>query len=220
MYAYSGILTALLTRTTTGRGVAIDVSLFDALGEWMQHAAYYTGYGGSPPPRSGADHASIAPYGPFRAADGDEVYLGIQNAREWTTLCADVLRRPELANDERFATNPARVRNREALRQAIESAFSGLSTAQIVDRLETARIACARMNSVDEYLAHPQLEGRRRDIGSPSGPLIAVLPPVRMSGVEPVMGDVPALGQHTDAILGELGIDRDTIARWRAEGVV
>ena len=220
MYAYSGILTALLTRTTTGRGVAIDVSLFDALGEWMQHAAYYTGYGGSPPPRSGADHASIAPYGPFRAADGDEVYLGIQNAREWTTLCADVLRRPELADDERFATNPARVRNREALRQAIESAFAGLSAEQIVDRLETARIACARMNSVEEYLAHPQLEGRRRDIGSPSGPLTAVLPPVRMSGVDPVMGDIPALGQHTDAILGELGIDRDTIARWRAEGVV
>src|SRR5262245_28938454 len=220
MYAYSGILTALLTRATTGRGTSLEVSLFDALGEWMSHAAYYTAYGGSPPPRSGADHASIAPYGPFRAGDGRDVYLGIQNAREWQNLCAAVLRRPELAGDERFATNPARVKNREALRQTIESAFADLSAEQVIDRLEAARIAYARMNSVAEYLAHPQLAGRRRDIGSPSGPLTAVLPPVRMTGVEPVMGDVPAVGQHTDAILGELGIDRDTIAQWRAEGVV
>jgi len=220
MYAYAGILTALLARASTGRGAAIDVSLFDALGEWMQPAAYYTGYGGSPPPRSGADHASIAPYGPFRAADGEEVYLGVQNAREWKNLCARVLQRPELADDERFATNSARVRNRDALRDAIESAFAGLSAAHITDRLESARIAYARMNSVEQYLAHPQLTGRRRDIGSPAGPLLAVLPPVGMSGVEPVMGDVPALGQHTDQILGELGIDRDTIARWRTEGVV
>ena len=220
MYAYAGILTALLARASTGRGAAIDVSLFDALGEWMQAAAYYTGYGGSPPPRSGADHASIAPYGPFPAAGGDEVYLGVQNAREWERFCAHVLQRPELAGDERFATNSARVRNRDALRSMIESAFAGLSAAHITDRLESARIAYARMNSVEQYLAHPQLTGRRRDIGSPAGPLLAVLPPVGMSGVEPVMGDVPALGQHTDQILGELGIDRDTIARWRTEGVV
>jgi itaconate CoA-transferase len=220
MYAYSGILTALLTRTATGRGAALDVSLFDALGEWMQHAAYYTAYGGSAPRRSGADHASIAPYGPIRAADGDEVYLGVQNAREWTSLCANVLRRPELADDERFATNPARVRNRDALRQTMESALAGLSAEQLIDRLESARIAYARMNSIEKYLAHPQLAGRRREIGSPAGALSAVLPPLRISGVEPVMGDVPALGQHTDAILGELGVDRGTIARWRAEGVV
>jgi len=220
MYAYAGILTALLARASTGRGAVIDVSLFDALGEWMQPAAYYTGYGGSPPPRSGADHASIAPYGPFRAADGEEVYLGVQNAREWKNLCAEVLQRPELADDERFATNSARVRNRDALRDAIESAFAGLSAAHIIDRLESARIAYARMNSVEQYLAHPQLAGRRRDIGSPAGLLVALVPPVRMSGVEPVMGDVPALGQHTDQVLGELGIDRDTIVRWRTEGVV
>src|SRR5262245_39033314 len=183
IYAYSGILTAHLTRTATGRGAVIDVSLFDALGEWMQHAAYYTAYGGSAPRRSGADHASIAPYGPLRAADGDEVYLGVQNAREWTSLCTDVLRQPELAGDERFATNSARVRNREALRLAMESALAGLSAEQIIDRLESARIAYARMNSIEKYLAHPQLAGRRREIGSPSGPLTAVLPPVRMSDV-------------------------------------
>jgi itaconate CoA-transferase len=220
MYAYSAILTALFTRASSGRGAAIDVSLFDALGEWMQQAAYYTGYGGSPPPRSGASHASIAPYGPVRASDGEEVYLGIQNAREWRRFCDEVVRRPELADDERFATNAARVRNRGVLREVIKSALAGLSADQIIDRLETARVAYARMNSIAQFIDHPQLAGRRRDIGSPAGPLAAVLPPVRMSGVEPVMGDVPALGQHTDQVLGEIGIDRDTIARWRAEGVI
>jgi itaconate CoA-transferase len=220
MYAYSAILTALFTRASSGRGATIDVSLFDALGEWMQQAAYYTGYGGSPPTRSGASHASIAPYGPVRAADGEEVYLGIQNAREWRRFCDEVVRRPELADDERFATNAARVRNRGVLREVIKSALAGLSADQIIDRLETARVAYARMNSIAQFIDHPQLAGRRRDIGSPAGPLAAVLPPVRMSGVEPVMGDVPALGQHTDQVLGEIGIDRDTIARWRAEGVV
>jgi itaconate CoA-transferase len=220
MYAYSAILTALFTRASSGRGSAIDVSLFDALGEWMQQAAYYTGYGGSAPPRSGASHASIAPYGPVRASDGEEVYLGIQNAREWRRFCDEVVRRPELADDERFATNAARVRNRGVLREVIKSALVGLSADQIIDRLETARVAYARMNSIAQFIDHPQLAGRRRDIGSPAGPVAAVLPPVRMSGVEPVMGDVPALGQHTDQVLAELGIDRDTIARWRAEGVV
>jgi itaconate CoA-transferase len=220
MYAYSGILTALLARGSTGRGASIDVSLFDALGEWMQQPAYYTGYGGSAPPRSGCNHASVAPYGPFRAAGGDEIYLAIQNAREWQRFCADVVKRPELADDERFATNSARVKNRRALHAAIASAFAALSAADLIDRLEAARIAYARMNSIEQFLAHPQLAHRWREIGSPAGSLRAVVPPVRMSGVEPVMGDVPALGQHTDVILGELGIARDTIARWRAEGVV
>jgi crotonobetainyl-CoA:carnitine CoA-transferase CaiB-like acyl-CoA transferase len=220
MYAYSGILTALLARGSTGRGASIDVSLFDALGEWMQQPAYYTGYGGSALPRSGCNHASVAPYGPFRAAGGDEIYLAIQNAREWQRFCADVVKRPELADDERFATNSARVKNRRALHAAIASAFAALSAADLIDRLEAARIAYARMNSIEQFLAHPQLAHRWREIGSPAGSLRAVVPPVRMSGVEPVMGDVPALGQHTDVILGELGIARDTIARWRAEGVV
>jgi itaconate CoA-transferase len=222
MYAYSGVLTALLARATTGRGASVEVSLFDALGEWMQHAAYYAGYGGSPPRRSGPNHASIAPYGPFRTGDGDQVYLGVQNAREWTRFCADVLQRPELLVDDRFAANSARVQNREALHQAIDLVFATLSTRAVVERLDAASIAHARMNSVVEFVGHPQLAARDcwHDIGSPVGMLRAVAPPVRMSGVEPVMGDVPALGQHTDAILGELGADRDTIARWRREGLV
>jgi itaconate CoA-transferase len=222
MYAYSGVLTALIARGSTGRGAAIEVSLFDALGEWMQQPAYYAGYGGSPPARSGCDHASVAPYGPFAAADGGEVYLAVQNAREWTRFCADVLKQPTLAEDHRFATNPARVEHRAALRETIETVFASLSTGEVIDRLERARIAYARMNAVAEFIAHPQLAARGgwREIGSPAGPLRAMAPPVRISGVEPMMGDVPALGQHTDTILGELGIDRGTIARWRAEGVV
>jgi crotonobetainyl-CoA:carnitine CoA-transferase CaiB-like acyl-CoA transferase len=222
MYAYSGILTALLARTTTGRGTSLEVSLFDALAEWMGQPAYYAAYGNAAPPRSGANHASIAPYGPFRAGDGESIVLGIQNAREWTRFCADVLRQPGLAADERFKTNVLRVQNRASLHSAIESVFAALTTDAVVDRLEAAGIAWARMNSVGEFLEHPQLTGRdsRREIGSPAGPLRATIPPVRMEGVDPAMGDVPSLGQHTDAILEELGIARDTVALWRKEGAI
>ena len=222
MYAYSGILTALLARTATGRGTSIEVSLFDALSEWMSQPAYYAAYTGTPPPRSGAHHASIAPYGPFVAGDGGSVSLGIQSGREWTRFCADVLRRTDLADDERFRTNTLRVQNRAALHAAIEMALTTLTTSDVIDRLDSAGIAWARMNTVAGFLDHPQLAGRdcRRDIGSPAGPLRAMIPPVRMDGVEPVMGDVPALGQHTDLILEELGVARDTIAAWRTEGAV
>jgi itaconate CoA-transferase len=220
MYAYSGILTALFARATTGLGTSLEVSLFDALGEWMGQPAYFAGYGGTAPRRSGAHHASIAPYGPFRVGDRGSIYLGIQNAREWTRFCTDVLRRPELADDEDFRTNPERVTNREALHAAIEIAFVTLTVNEVIERLDAAGIAWARMNSVGEFLEHPQLDGRWRTIGSPAGPLNVLVPPVRMDGVEPAMGDVPALGQHTDAILKELGIAPDTIAAWRSEGAI
>jgi len=222
MYAYSGILTALLSRASTGRGASLEVSLFDALGEWMSHAAYYTMYGGAPPARTGADHASIAPYGPVRAADGGQVFLGVQNAREWQRFCHEVLGSAALADDGRFRTNALRVKNRNALHLVIESAIGSLSTAEIIGRLEAAGIAYARMNSMPEYLAHPQLAEREcwREIGSPAGALKALVPPVRMDGVEPVMREVPALGQHTDRILAELGIADPTIAAWRSQGVI
>jgi len=222
MYAYSGILTALLSRTATGQGTSLEVSLFDALGEWMGQPAYFAAYGGAAPPRTGPDHASIAPYGPFRAGDGGSVFLGIQNAREWTRFCRDVLGRGDLADDRRFSTNSLRVEHRLALHDVIESAFATLATGDVVGRLESAGIACGRLNSVGEFLDHPQLNGRDvwRKIGSPAGPLRALIPPVRMEDVEPAMGDVPALGQHTDAILEELGVARDTIAAWRNEGAI
>jgi len=221
MYAYSGILTALIARAASGRGAAIDVSLFDALGEWMSQPAYYTAYGGAPPPRSGAAHASIAPYGPIRAADG-ELVVAVQNAREWARFCADVLGRPELEHDDRFRTNALRVRNRTALHLAIESILGPLPLAEIVRRLDGAAIAYARMNEVSEYLRHPQLVERDvwRDVDSPAGALRAPLPPVRIEGVDPVMRAVPALGEHTAAILDELGFAPDAIDAWRKAGVI
>ena len=222
MYAYSGVLTALLARRATGRGTTVDVSLFDALGEWMGYAAYFAGYSGAPPPRSGPHHPSISPYGPVRTGDGGCVYLGIQNAREWSRFCMDVLQRADLEQDSRFSTNMLRVRHRQALQDVIESAFSTLSTSDVVARLDAAQVAWARLNSVGEYLNHPQLSGRDcwRTVGSPVGTLRATVPPVRMDGVEPKMGDVPALGQHTAAILEELGVDRGVAATWQREGAV
>ena len=188
----------------------------------MGYAAYFAGYSGAPPPRSGPHHPSISPYGPVRTGDGGCVYLGIQNAREWSRFCMDVLQRADLEQDSRFSTNMLRVRHRQALQDVIESAFSTLSTSDVVARLDAAQVAWARLNSVGEYLNHPQLSGRDcwRTVGSPVGTLRATVPPVRMDGVEPKMGDVPALGQHTAAILEELGVDRGVAATWQREGAV
>jgi itaconate CoA-transferase len=222
MYAYSAILTALVRRAATGEGAALEVSMLEALGEWMGHAFYATTYGGSPLPRTGARHATIAPYGPYTAADGQTVYLGIQNEREWQRFCRDVLRSPGLAADPRFARNPARVEHREALEAAIGEVFARLPAAEITARLDAAEIAHARLNTVEEFAAHPQLAARRRwrEIASPAGPLPALLPPVSMDGLEPRMGAVPVVGEHTETILAELGYDRDTIAGWRAAGMI
>jgi crotonobetainyl-CoA:carnitine CoA-transferase CaiB-like acyl-CoA transferase len=221
MYAYSGILTALFRREATGEGATMDVSLFDALGEWMGFPAYYAAYTGKDIRRSGPNHISIAPYGPFRASDG-HLYLSIQNGREWTRFCTDVLERPDVEHDERFRTNEVRVKNRETLRALIEEIFGRFSVEDVARRLEAAQIACARMNSVTEFLQHPQLTERNRwtQIGSEAGPIQALPPPVSIEGVDPVMGDVPALGQHSAAILGELGFDARTIAEWRKENVI
>jgi len=222
MYAYCGILNALLVRSRTGEGAAIEVSLFEALGEWMGHPAYYTGYGGSSPPRAGAGHAAIAPYGPFGGADGEQVYLAVQNEREWARFCQLVLERPELAADPRFESNSKRVENRDALETVIEEVFRKLTVNQIRSRLERAQIASARMNTVQEFLSHPQLEARRRwrEIASAVGSLSALIPPIDMDGVEAFMGAVPDVGQHTEAILQELGFDRATISGWRQAGMI
>jgi crotonobetainyl-CoA:carnitine CoA-transferase CaiB-like acyl-CoA transferase len=221
MYAYSAVLTALVRRQTTGEGATVDLSLFDALVEWMGFPLYHTAYTGQELRRSGPNHMSIAPYGPFRAADG-HIFLSIQNAREWVRFCGDVLGQPAMHGEERFRTNEARVKHREALRAVIEDVFGSLPLAEVEARLERAQIASARMNSVAQVLEHPQLATRDRwvEIESEAGALRAVKPPVSIDGVEPVMGAVPALGQHTGAILEELGFDRQTVARWRKEGVV
>ncbi|MEP6835837.1 MAG: CaiB/BaiF CoA-transferase family protein, partial [Gemmatimonas sp.] len=222
MYAYSAILTALVRRATTGEGAAIEVSMLDALGEWMSHPLYATTYGGSPLPRSGARHATIAPYGPFAASDGGTVYLGIQNEREWIRFCSDVIAHSSLANDPRFVNNTLRVENREVLEATINAVFATLTTPEIVARLDAADIAQARLNTVEEFAAHPQLAARNRwrEIDSPAGPLRALVPPVMMDALEPVMGAVPALGAHTDSILETLGYDHATIAGWRTAGII
>jgi itaconate CoA-transferase len=222
MYAYSGILTALLVRRDTGTGTVLDVSLFDSLAEWMGFPMYHTLYSGRSLPRSGPNHASIAPYGPFAASDGRHVILAVQNAREWTRFCAGVLERAELAADERFATNEQRIKHRPALHELIDEVFSRLSLEEITGRLEAADIAHARLNSVQEFIEHPQLTARGRwtEIDSEAGRLRALRTPVEMEGVDPVMGRVPALGEHTDTILAELDIDRDTIAGWRRSGTI
>jgi itaconate CoA-transferase len=221
MYAYSGILTALLARKDSGEGTVVDVALIDTLGEWMSYAAYYTQYGGIPPPRSGASHATIAPYGSYRTCDG-AIIIAVHNKVEWTEFCSRVLQQPALAEDPRFQTNVLRVQHREALTEAIEAALMHLPSAEVLRRLETASIANARVNSIGEYLQHPQLAARDcwREIESPSGPIRALVPPVRLQDVEPAMGAVPALGQHSRAILEQLQFDRDTIARWARDGVI
>jgi len=221
MYAYSGILTALLARKDTGTGTVVDVALIDTLGEWMGYAAYYTEYGGTQPPRTGASHATIAPYGPYRTCDGS-IIVAVHSSREWAEFCSRVLQMPALTQDARFHTNVLRVQHRDALTEAIESVLRHLPSVEVLRRLEAANIANARVNSIHEYLQHPQLAAREcwRDVDSPAGPIRALVPPVRIQDVEPVMGAVPALGQHSRAILEELDFDRATIDQWAGAGVV
>ncbi len=222
MYAFTGILTALYQRERTGKGTVLEVSLFEALGEWMGYAAYFAAYGGTPPPRTGASHATIAPYGPFRAGDGKQVNLGLQNEREWAQFCIMVLEQPEMATDPRFDSNAKRVANREALHAMIDAVFNQLTIDQVIARLDQAQIANARMNSMQEFWDHPQLQARERwrEIGSPVGPLKALLPPVTMRDVEPRMDPIPALGEQTAQILRSLGYRNEQINQMRAEHVI
>ena len=221
MYAYSGILAALYARATSGRGTVLEVSLFDSLGEWLGAPAYYASYSGTAPRRSGAHHASIAPYGPYDTRDGP-VYLAIQNAREWARFCGDVLEQPGLAGDARFHSNAERVQHRDELDAEITATFGELSAEDVIRRLDAAGIANARVGSIDDFVGHAQLgdRGRWREIDSPAGRLRALVPPVTMAGVQPVMGAVPALGQHTWSILEELGFPANVITTWHKEGLI
>jgi itaconate CoA-transferase len=208
MYVLNGVLMALFNRERTGKGMAFEVSLFDSISEWMSYPAFYTEGAGKPLPRTGARHATIAPYGPFKAGDGSVVFFGIQNEREWAALCAEVLGDAALANDPRFCTNPKRMENRDALETLIERQFASLTSEEVLQRLDAAAIANAHMNSVEAFLQHPQLRerGRVQKVGSPKGALTSFLPAVTIPGAMPVMDPVPAVGEHTDAILAELGL--------------
>ena len=204
MYAYTGVLTALYERERTGRGSSFTVSLLDALGEWMTQPYLYTVYGGREPRRTGARHASISPYGPYQARGG-EVFIGLQNEREWAVLCDKVLARSDLITDERFTTNPDRVKHDDELTAIIEDVLASMTPDEVVARLDAAGIASARLRTPAEFAAHPQLAARDRwrKADTPGGPVRALLPPVTVPGREPAMGAVPALGQHTEAVLAE-----------------
>jgi itaconate CoA-transferase len=207
MYAYTGVLTALYERERTGRGTCFEVAMLDALGEWMSQPYLYSVYGGRPTERTGARHASISPYGPYPAAGGSQVFLGIQNQREWAVLCEKILGRPELITDERFATNPDRVAHDGELTAIISAVFSAIPADELEARLDAGGLANARLRTPAEFAEHPQLAARDRwrEVGTPGGPVRALLPPVTVAGREPVMGAVPAVGQHTAAIRAELG---------------
>jgi itaconate CoA-transferase len=208
MYILNGVLMALFNRERTGKGMAFEVSLFDSMTEWMSYPAYYTDGAGKPLVRTGTRHATIAPYGPFKCGDGRVVFFGIQNEREWTALCGEVLEDAALARDPRFCGNPQRMQHREALEALIERSFAKFSAEQVMQRLDDAAIANANMNTVEAFLEHPQLHARDRvrKVGSPNGPLMSFLPAITIPGVTPVMGDIPSIGEHTDAILAELGL--------------
>lgn len=221
-FAYSGILASLLSRATTGRATAVSVSLFEALAEWMGSPAYYTQYGGTSPRRTGARHATIAPYGPFVAGDGEAVLLAVQNQREWGRLCEQVLELPGLVTDPRFAKNPDRVANRDDLESIIAAAVCAFSSTELEARLEGAGIANARMNTMDQLWSHPVLteRGRWRDVDTPGGVVSALVPPATLAGLEPRMDPVPSVGEHTAAILAALGRSSTEIDRLRAIAVI
>jgi crotonobetainyl-CoA:carnitine CoA-transferase CaiB-like acyl-CoA transferase len=222
MYAFSGLLAALLQRERGGIPQVLDISLFDALAEWMAYPAYFTDYGGTPPARTGASHATIMPYGPFACGDGTSVLLGIQNEREWRRFCERVLEQPALAGDRRFATNADRVRYRTELGRIIETVFAASSGQDVIARLDAAQIANARLNSVAEFVEHPQLleRGRWTEVGTPAGTVKAMYPPWMPAGGEVRMDPVPDVGEHTAAILRELGRTDAEIAVLRDQGAI
>ncbi|MEU0130977.1 CaiB/BaiF CoA-transferase family protein [Streptomyces sp. NPDC006289] len=223
MYAFSGVLAALLRRATTGLGGPVEISMLDSLAEWMGHPLHHGMHGGEPPVRTGLAHAVIAPYDAYATADGEQLLLSVQNDREWRRLAEQVLERPGLADDPDFATNTARTANRERTDAVVGGALGRLTGGEALARLDAAGIACARLNTVADVAAHPQLAARDRwrEVATPVGALRALLPPITLPGGAPApMGAVPALGEHTDATLRALGMTDGQTAALRRDGVI
>jgi crotonobetainyl-CoA:carnitine CoA-transferase CaiB-like acyl-CoA transferase len=222
MYAYTNILAALLQRGKTGKGSVIDISMLESLGEWMSFPMYYAYKGAEPPPRNGASHATIYPYGPFKAGDGKTVMLGLQNEREWVQFCETVLENPGLAKDERFDRNFKRNEKRSELLEIIDACFSKLTSEQLIARLEKAQIANAHLNDMGGLWKHEQLKARNRwtEVDTPNGAIAALLPPGLNDSYDYRMDPIPAVGEHTDAILKELGMAESDIASMRASGAI
>lgn len=222
MYAYSGILNALLLRNKTGLGSRLDVSMLESMTEWMSFPMYYAFDGASPPARSGAAHATIYPYGPFPVGDGSTVMLGLQNEREWVVFCEKVLKQPALATNPDFNATSKRVANRDRLRAIIVEAFASMTADQVMQLLEDSQIANARVNEMKDVWSHPQLKARQRwkQVGSPVGELPALIPPATNSAFDARMDPIPALGSHTMAILKELGVQDSVIQEMKAEKAI
>jgi itaconate CoA-transferase len=222
MYAYSNILTALIQRGKTGTGRHIDISMLESMAEWMGFPLYYAFDGAAPPPRAGAAHATIYPYGPFATGDGKTVMLGLQNEREWVVFCDKVLQQPALAQDERFDANAKRSAARPALQQIIETAFASLSAGQLIARLEAAQIANAQVNTMADVWTHPQLAARQRwvEVDSPAGLIPALLPPGAPDAAHARMDAIPAVGQHSEAILRELGLSTAQIEQLKIDKAI
>jgi itaconate CoA-transferase len=222
MYAYTNILAALLQRGKTGKGSVIDVSMLESLGEWMSFPMYYAYDGAEPPPRNGASHATIYPYGPFKAGDGGTVMLGLQNEREWAQFCDVVLENTALTRDERFDKNFKRNENRTELLATIDQCFQTLTTEQLIARLEKAQIANARLNDMKGLWDHAQLKARKRwtQVDTPAGSIPALLPPGQNNSYDYRMDAIPAVGQHTEAILREIGLSPEQINQMRADSAI
>ena len=222
MYAYSGILTALYQREKSGKGTRIEVTMLEALTEWMGYPLYYTHFGGTAPARTGPNHATIVPYGRYKTGDGKSIVLGLQNEREWAVFCEKVLLQPKLAQDPRYGSNSRRAAKRSEIIALITEVFATLTAEQLNERLDASGIANARMNTPDEVWEHPQLKARDRwrETESPVGLLATLLPPVTMPDFEARIDAVPALGEHTERILSELGYSSGDIVALRKAGVV
>ncbi len=221
MYAFSGILAALVRRGRTGKGAHVRVAMLDALAEWMTYPMYRHAYNGSVMPRVSTSHPALAPYGAHATKDG-EVIFGLQNEREWVVFCEKVLGRPDMAREPRFQGNPGRAANRAALTEIIEAFFADKTTLEVVALLDRAGIANGRLNQAKDVWEHEQLAARDRwrDIQTPGGPVRALLPAIDFADVEAAMGDIPALGEHTDSILADLGFAPADVAGLRAAGAL